>query len=93
MTKEQVKIDYKLDTFYYLSTEGFKFKYRLDRYDRFITHVELFNQSGQVIHKEMAHSLRYNISKSHHQIINSLEARITLNELDPTGLKQEITCS
>lgn len=81
--------DFKLDTFYYLSTDGYKFKYRRDRYTSSTIHVELF-KDGAIVHKQMAVSVDYNINWSHHAIINTLEARIAFNELDRTGLKQII---
>ena len=74
---------------YHLSTEGYSFKYREDRYDRHITHVEMFND-GNVVHKIISSSIRHKVEMSHGQVINALEAAISLNELDPTGLKQVV---
>lgn len=82
-------MNYKLDTNYYLSTEGYVFRYRTDRYDPTTTHVELF-KAGEVVHKQIAKSARYGIDHSHGQIINALEAKITMGHLDPTGLKQYV---
>lgn len=82
-------MDYKLNNPYHLSTDGYTFKYRLDRYNPMTVHVELFKK-GEVVHKQMAKSKDYNVDLTHHQIINTLEALISLNELDATGLKQRV---
>lgn len=80
---------YQLDKTYYLSTEGYQFRYRTDRYSASTTHVELF-KDGNLVHKQMAKSLSYGVDKTHTQIINELESKVALNRLDPTGLKQPV---
>lgn len=80
---------YQLDKTYYLSTEGYQFRYRIDRYSATTTHVELF-KDGNLIHKQMARSFGYGVDKTHTQIINELESKILLNQLDSTGLKQTV---
>jgi hypothetical protein len=82
-------MSYILDTKYYLSTEGYSFMYREDRYDKNTIHVEMF-RDGEKVHKQMAKSINYGVDKTHHQIINELESKIMLNQLDPTGLKQTV---
>lgn len=82
-------MDYKLNTTYRLSTDGYSFRYRQDRYNPNTIHVEMFN-NGDLVHKQMATADRYGIDKNHHEIINELESKITLNQLDPTGLKQPV---
>lgn len=77
----------KTNTTYYLSTDGYNFKYRPDRYDPTTIHVEMFKE-GNLVHKQIAHSELHKVSFDHHQVINQLEAKISLGELDPTGLKQ-----
>lgn len=86
---ETTKMDFELDKTYWLSTDGFTFRYRKDRYNPMTVHVELF-KNGDVVHKQMAKSADYGVSKSHHEIINELEAKILLNQLDRTGLKQTV---
>lgn len=75
-----------LDRFFFLSTDGYKFKYRHDRYDRQLIHVEMF-KDGEIVHKQIAYG-GYGVSLTHAEVINLLEAKITLNTLDATGLKQ-----
>ena len=75
------------DKEYHLSTEGYSFKYRPDRYDPQTTHVEMF-KDGKLVHKMMSESVRYKVKMNHLDVINELEAAIQLNELDSTGLKQ-----
>lgn len=75
--------DYELNKTYWLSTEGYSFRYRNDRYNDKIIHVEML-KDGVVVHKMQAQDSK------HHDVINELEARITLNDLDPTGLNQFI---
>lgn len=83
-------MDYKLNQTYHLSTEGYSFSYRQDKYNPMTIHVEMFNDAGEKVHKQMAESKDYGISKSHHEIINELEVKIMLNKLDKTGLKQTV---
>lgn len=71
---------------YWLSTEGYSFHYRPDRYNpQMMTHVEMF-KDGNVVHKIC--SKGYGKEMTHHEVINALEVAIQLNQLDPTGLKQ-----
>jgi len=79
----------KQQTDYYLSTEGYTFRYRKDKYDPFTTHVEMFKE-GVIVHKQMSESKNYGVYMNHHDVVNTLEALIMLNQLDPTGLKQII---
>lgn len=81
---------YELNKNYYLSTDGYRFTYRQDKYNPSTIHVEMF-KSGEKVHKQIAASDTYGINKDHHEVINELESKIALNQLDPTGLKQIIT--
>lgn len=74
---------------FFLSTDGYSFHYRQDRYSRNTIHVEMFRNS-EIVHKQMAQSITYGVDMSHSQVINELEAKITLGQLDPTGLKQVV---
>ena len=76
-----------LDKTYFLSSDGFSFKYRVDRYNPNMVHVEMFH-SNNVVHKICAKG--YGRKLQHHEVINALESAIQLKELDPTGLKQRI---
>lgn len=81
-------MDYELNKMYYLSSDGYSFKYRRDKYSPMLIHVEMF-KNGKVCHKQIS-SGGYGIDLTHSQIINELEAKISLKQLDPTGLKQTV---
>ena len=79
-------LDFELDRIYHLSS-GPPFKYRLDRYSPEIIHVEMFS-GEKVIHKQIA--IGRGVNMTHHQVINALEAKLQLGQLDATGLLQII---
>lgn len=83
-------MDFIIGKTYHLSTDGYSFSYRHDKYNPMTIHVEMFNDDGEIVHKQMAYSVDYGVNKSHHDIINELEVKIMLKELDPTGLKQRV---
>ena len=64
---------------YHLSTEGYYFMYRGDRNDPSIERVTLYRTSDNSIVDDVRVSEGYGRpAKSHHDVINYFEARITL---------------
>ena len=78
-----------LNETFWLSTDNYSFHYRQDRYSPEIIHVELFNKNN-LVHKQIVFSERYGIKLDHFQVINELESKILLNELNQNGLRQII---
>lgn len=63
---------------YYLSTDGYYFKYREDNNNSEIKRATLYNLKNEKI-DDVRVSEGYGIpKKSHHQVINHFEARISL---------------
>lgn len=70
------KIDF--ETKYYLSTEGYYFKYRADNNDPNIIRATLYNDEDQRV-DDVRKTEGYGMSeKSHHNIINYFEARLSM---------------
>lgn len=66
---------------YSLSTEGYYFEYRPDNNDRDIMRATLYNSMGERV-DDVRVSDGYGMpQKTHHQVINYFEARLTLDEL------------
>jgi hypothetical protein len=66
---------------YHLSTDGYYFKYRSDRHDKSIVRATLFRTKNHEIVDDVRVSAGYGLpEKSHHDIINYFEARLTLKK-------------
>ncbi|MCA0447662.1 MAG: hypothetical protein LCH54_15680 [Bacteroidetes bacterium] len=64
---------------YYLSTDGYYFVYRHDKYQITAYRVELFDKSEKVVDSIKLCVDEVN-DKTHHQIIEKFEARILIND-------------
>lgn len=79
MSAEDFKTGYR----YYLSTEGFYFEYRADRYASGCIRAELFRTNGEKVLRSELNVLyeQYGIYLAHDQVINYYEAKISLGEI------------
>lgn len=67
---------------YYLSTEGYYFKYRADRHDPLIIRATLYKEGTKEVVADIRVSEGYGRpAKSHHGVINHFEAEITLGRI------------
>jgi hypothetical protein len=67
---------------YHLSTEGYYFKYRDDKNDNSILRATLYRTKNNERVDDVRVSEGYGIAeKSHHQVINYFEARLTLGTI------------
>lgn len=63
---------------YHLSTEGYYFKYRHDKYKWHIMRAVLFNDKGEIVDSvTVSSSYRLTEAKSHHDVINYFEAGLS----------------
>jgi 23S rRNA-/tRNA-specific pseudouridylate synthase len=69
---------------YWLSTEGLYFMYREDRYDPLAIRATLYAEKDNQQIDDVRVSAGYGLpAKTHHQVINYFEARITLGQIKP----------
>lgn len=62
---------------YYLSTEGYYFKYRKDKYDSSKIRADLYDEKTDNILKDIRVSAGYGLNhRSHHDVINAFEVFI-----------------
>lgn len=67
---------------YYLSTEGYYFKYRTDKYDNKIWRATLYKEKNNERVDDVRVSEGYGLpEKTHHNVINYFEARLTLGTI------------
>jgi hypothetical protein len=67
---------------FYLSTEGYYFKFRPDRNDATIIRATLYLTKNDEQVDDVRVSEGYGLpEKTHHQVINHFEARITLGQI------------
>lgn len=67
---------------YYLSTEGYYFMYRPDRNNSTIERATLYREKDNSVVDDVRVSEGYGQpAKSHHQVINYFEARLTLGQI------------
>lgn len=65
---------------FYLSTEGYYFIYRQDKYDPLITRATLFNIVGNKVDDIRVSAGYGQKEKTHFDVINEFESKITLNK-------------
>ena len=63
---------------FHLSTEGYYFEYRCDKNNMLITRATLYNRSGNEVDDVRVSEGYGQPEKSHTDVINHFEARITL---------------
>ena len=67
---------------YYLSTEGYYFMYRNDRNDNAVLRATLYREKNNEQVDDVRVSEGYGMpKKTHHDIINHFEARLTLKQI------------
>jgi len=67
---------------YHLSTDGYYFKYRPDKFDPEIKRATLYRTTNDERVDDVRVSAGYGQpEKTHHQVINYFEARITLGQI------------
>jgi hypothetical protein len=70
------------DIIFYLSTDGYYFQYRPDNNDRNIKRATLYRTGTNERVDDVRVSAGYGLpAKSHHDVINYFEARITLGQI------------
>lgn len=66
---------------FYLSTDGYYFKYRADNNDSKVTRATLYNSKDERV-DDVRVTEGYGLpEKSHHQVINYFEARLSMGEI------------
>ena len=76
------KDEQSFGTDFHLSTEGYYFKYRPDKNDSNIVRATLYATGTNRTVDDVRVSEGYGRpAKTHHQIINYFEARLTLNQI------------
>ena len=83
---------HNLSTRYDLSTDNFYFKYAVDRYDPKIIRAKLFKkgffeQMAEPIADFRVSAGYGNEERTHHEVINHFESRITLGHLEQYKIK------
>jgi hypothetical protein len=72
---------FDFNTTFHLSTEGYCFRYRPDRYNPASVRAELFKRStGHTLHTITVWSADHKIDMSQHDVINTFEAKLLLDE-------------
>jgi len=66
---------------YHLSTEGYYFKYRYDKYDWVTVRATLYNDNGERVNdvRVSAGGIQEQEEKSHHDVINHFEVELICN--------------
>jgi len=70
----------EINTFikYHLSTDGFYFKYRFDKYDKQLVRATLFNNKNEIVDDKRVCFENEMTQKEHFKTINFFEARLLL---------------
>jgi len=81
LLKEKVIMKTNFQDKYHLSTDGYYFKYRLDNNNQEVTRATLYNLRNERV-DDVRVSEGYGLpEKSHHQIINHFEARLSMGTI------------
>ncbi len=84
MTKERLQQVSDFKAKWYLSTEGYYFQYRHDRNNEKLFRATLYKEQTEEVADDVAvNCATLGIERSHHDIINYFEARLTLQNNVP----------